>query len=193
MDKLGCFHVLAIVNSAAMNIGVHVSFQIIVFFGYMPRSGVAGSCGNSFVVFWGEPLCCSSQWLPQLTFPPTAGKNSQTFLVVDALTILRRTGVRDFVKLPSTGVCLLFFSLQHWGAGCGEEDAGEGPSHPSSWGDCCQPDSSPLVLTWVPGLRSCWSGVSTVDSGLPLPILALLGVSFFFPLVPQISEKNREQ
>ena len=35
---LGCFHVLAIVNSAAMNIGVHVSFQIMVFSRYMPRS-----------------------------------------------------------------------------------------------------------------------------------------------------------
>ena len=39
---LGCFHVLAIVKSAAVNIGVHVSFQIIVFSGYIPRSGVAG-------------------------------------------------------------------------------------------------------------------------------------------------------
>ena len=35
MDNLGCFHTLAIVNSAAMNIGVHVSFQI----RYIPRSG----------------------------------------------------------------------------------------------------------------------------------------------------------
>ena len=43
---LGCFHVLAIVNSAAVNTGVHVSFRIIVFSGYMPRSGIAGSYGS---------------------------------------------------------------------------------------------------------------------------------------------------
>ena len=44
---LGCFHVLAIVNSAAMNTGVHVSFRIRVFVfpEYMPRSGIVGSCG----------------------------------------------------------------------------------------------------------------------------------------------------
>ena len=30
-------------NSAAVNIGVHVSFQVIVFSGYMPRSGIAGA------------------------------------------------------------------------------------------------------------------------------------------------------
>ena len=40
---LGCFHVLAIVNSAAKNIGIHVSFSILVFSGYMPGSGIAGS------------------------------------------------------------------------------------------------------------------------------------------------------
>ena len=48
---LGCFHVLAIVNSAAMNVGVHVSFQIIVLSGYMPRSGTAGSYGNPIFCF----------------------------------------------------------------------------------------------------------------------------------------------
>ena len=43
---LGCFHILAIVNSAAMNIGVHVFFSIIVFSGYMPSNGIAGSYGS---------------------------------------------------------------------------------------------------------------------------------------------------
>ena len=44
---LGCFHVLAIVNSAAMNIVVHVSFWIIAFSGYMPSSEIARSYGRS--------------------------------------------------------------------------------------------------------------------------------------------------
>ena len=48
---LGCFGVLAIVNSAAMNIGVHISFWIMVFSGYMPRSWIAGSYGHSIFSF----------------------------------------------------------------------------------------------------------------------------------------------
>ena len=43
---LGCFHVLAIVNSAAVSNGIHVSFSILVSSGYMPRSGIAGSYGG---------------------------------------------------------------------------------------------------------------------------------------------------
>ena len=52
---LGCFPVLAIVNRAAMNTGVHVSFWIMVFSGYMPSSGIAGSHGNSIFSFFEEP------------------------------------------------------------------------------------------------------------------------------------------
>ena len=40
---LGCFHVLAMINSAAMNIGVHVSLSDLVSLVCMPRSGIAGS------------------------------------------------------------------------------------------------------------------------------------------------------
>ena len=43
---LGCFHVLAMVNSAAMNIGVHVTFSVFISSGCMPSSGIAGSYGG---------------------------------------------------------------------------------------------------------------------------------------------------
>ena len=43
---LGSFYVLAIVNGVAMNNGIHVSFSILVFSGYMPRSEIAGSYGG---------------------------------------------------------------------------------------------------------------------------------------------------
>ena len=48
---LGCFHVLAIVNSAAMNNGIHVSLSILVSSGYMPRSGIAESYGGFISCF----------------------------------------------------------------------------------------------------------------------------------------------
>ena len=46
-EMLGCFHILAFVNSGSVNIGVHVSFQIsvLIFLIYIPRNGIAGSYG----------------------------------------------------------------------------------------------------------------------------------------------------
>ena len=48
---LGYFHVLAIINSAAMNIGVHVFLSILFSSVCMPSSGIAGSYGSSISSF----------------------------------------------------------------------------------------------------------------------------------------------
>ena len=73
---LGCFHVLAMINSAAMNIGVHVSLSDLVSLVCMPRSGIAGSYGSSIsnyvfiLAVLGLPCCpqafssCRKQGLP---------------------------------------------------------------------------------------------------------------------------------
>ena len=48
---LGCFHILPIVKSAAMNIETHVSLSVLVSLVCMPSSGIAGSYGSSFSSF----------------------------------------------------------------------------------------------------------------------------------------------
>jgi len=48
---LGCFHVLTVVKCVAMNTGVHLSFQIMVFSRYMLRSEIAGPMGALSLVF----------------------------------------------------------------------------------------------------------------------------------------------
>ena len=48
---LGCFHVLTIVNSAAISMRVQVAFSIMFFSGHMPSSGIAGAYGSSMSRF----------------------------------------------------------------------------------------------------------------------------------------------
>ena len=58
---IGCFHILAVTNSVAMNFGIHVSFWIGVFafIVYIPRSRIAGLVAL-LLVFWGPSSGCTS-------------------------------------------------------------------------------------------------------------------------------------
>ena len=84
---LGCFHVLAVVNSSAVNTVVYVSFSILVSSEYMPSSGISGSY-SSFILSFLRTRC-SPLWLCQFAFPPTVQESSLFFTLSPSCIVCR--------------------------------------------------------------------------------------------------------
>ena len=138
---LCCFYVLAIINSAAMNIGVHVPFWIMVFSRYRPRSGIAGSYDSSVFRFLRKlhiilhssctNLHSQQKWLSSLFSIP-----SPVIVIYRSLMMVILTNVKCYLIVVLIGISLII-SI-HWLNGH-EFEQTQGDSGEQRSLVCCSP------------------------------------------------------